>query len=123
MPFRYGAGLVVGMLATVGLLIGGLVTWSGGTPDGHGASNGHGPRGRARASRPVRAAVPPTPSRGAYPPSRETVRMPAGTRVLSVPPSTPPAHAAPRSSPSVTCPPVLKRWTWLWEVCKHQQNG
>lgn len=119
MPFRYGATLVVGTLAAVALLVGGLVSWGGGTPDRHG------PPGRARPSHPAEAAVPPTPTWGAYVPPREAGSDPvvARPRVLSVPPSASPTHAAPRSSPGVTCPPSLKRWTWLWEVCKRKQNG
>ena len=120
MPFRYGASLVVGTLAAVVLLVGGLVAWGGGAPDRHGTP------GRARPSHPPQAAVPPVPTWGAYVPPRKVggpARVPASPRVLSVPPRRHPAHAAPRSSPSVTCPPRLKRWTWLWEVCKRKQNG
>jgi hypothetical protein len=37
---------------------------------------------------------------------------------VSAAPSTKPPHASPRST--VSCPPTLKKWTWVWEMCRRK---
>jgi hypothetical protein len=116
LPFRYGVALAVGTAGAIVLLVTGFVTLGGG-PQKSGAL------GRVSRS-PVEAAVPRAPTWGAYVPPRhaEPTPVPAHPRTVSVPPR--PRHARRSSNPSstATCPPSLKKWTWVWEVCKYKPN-
>jgi hypothetical protein len=73
--------------------------------------------------RPAEAAVPPAPTWGAYVPPRtaEPTTVAARPRPASAPPRAKPTHASPR--PSTSCPPALKKWTWVWGMCHRKQNG
>jgi hypothetical protein len=70
--------------------------------------------------RPAEAAAPPAPTWGAYVPPRRTrpTAVSARPRTVSVAPRTKPTHASPR--PTVSCPPTLKKWTWVWEMCRRK---
>lgn len=118
LPFRYGVTLLAGVFAAAVLVVGGLVTLGGGS------STARTP-GRASHRPPAEAALPSAPTWGAYVPPRKTKPPPAlaRPRIASIPPRPRTSHAAPRSSPSLTCPPSLRKWTWLWEMCKRKQNG
>lgn len=105
-----GAGVVV--LAGVLVL---AVTLGGGS--------GKAPASAGRPSqRPAEAAAPPAPTWGAYVPPRKAkpTTVAALPRTVSAAPRTKAAHASPR--PTVSCPPTLKKWTWVWEMCHRKQN-
>jgi hypothetical protein len=117
LPFRYGMALAAGVVALIGLVVGGSLTMGGGSSSGHTAV-GRPPR------HPVEAVVPPAPTWGAYVPPRRTrsTSVPAQPYVASVPPRPKPTHATPRPTSTATCPPTLKKWSWVWEMCK-RRNG
>lgn len=118
LPFRYGVALAVGTAGVVVLLVTGFMTL-GGDPAKGGAPD---PASRS----PVEAAAPPAPPTwGAYVPPRpaKPTPVPARPRTASVPPHPPPTHGSARPTSTVTCPPTLKKWTWVWEMCKHKQTG
>ncbi|MGH3380474.1 MAG: hypothetical protein ACRDP6_37635 [Actinoallomurus sp.] len=117
LPFRYGVALAVGTAGVVVLLVTGFMTLGGG-PDEHGAP------GSVRRS-PVEAAAPPAPTWSSYvsPRHAKPSPVPARPRTASNPPRPRPTHESTRPSSTVTCPPSLKRWTWVWEMCKRNQSG
>jgi hypothetical protein len=108
-----GAGVVV--LAGALVL---AVTLGGGGPK-------RAPAPGARPSqRPAEAAAPPAPPTwGAYVPPRRTrsTTVSVRPRMTSSVPRATPTHASPR--PTVSCPPTLKKWTWVWEMCHRRPNG
>jgi hypothetical protein len=115
LPFRYGMALGAGVVVLAGVLIL-AVTVSGGSG---GASA---PAGRP-SQRPAEAAAPPAPTWGTYVPPRKAKATKVATvrpRTTSAAPRAKPAHASPR--PSASCPPTLKKWTWVWEMCRRKQN-
>jgi hypothetical protein len=118
LPFRYGVALAVGTTGVLVLLVTGFMTLGGGGSDERGAP---GPVSRS----PVEAAAPPAPTWGAYVPPRHVKPspVPARRRAGSAPTRSRSAHASKRPSTTATCPPSLKRWTWVWEMCKHGQSG
>ena len=87
---------------------------------GSGGSADHPASPRPTHSTPVEAAEPAAPTWGAYVPPRQ-VRPSHRTYVRrdAPPPRTRPAHPA----PARVCPTSLRRWPWLWEMCKHNQTG
>lgn len=127
LPFRYGMTLAVGAVVALVLVVAGFMTLGGD------------PRKRATPGlrttvnhRPVEAAAspaPPAPTWGAYVPPRKTrpVAVHALTRTVPVPVPVPPRPRPPRTAPrpvtAFTCPPRLKKWIWVWEVCKRRQHG
>jgi hypothetical protein len=116
-PFRYGMVALAGTLAVASMLVAGLLSLGG----GEGPDRSPRPAGRS----PVEAAAPPAPTWGAYVPPRPArpTRVAAIPRTV-VPRTRPPARAgSPRPSSSVTCPPSLKKWSWMWEMCRHRPNG
>jgi hypothetical protein len=117
LPFRYGVALAAGTAGVVVLLVTGFVTLGGGP----GKSGTPGPASRS----PVEAAVPSAPTWGAYVPPRQAkpTPVPAHPRTVSLPPRSRPAHPSAHPSATVTCPPTVKKWMWVWEMCKHKPNG
>jgi hypothetical protein len=115
LPFRHGMALATGAVVLAGLLIAGTMTLGGGLAK-HTAS------GRP-SQRPVEAAAPPAPTWGAYVPPRETKPTPVPARPYIASVSPRPKHTSPRPTSTVTCPPTLKKWPWVWEMCKRKQSG
>jgi hypothetical protein len=79
--------------------------------------------GARPSQRPAEAAAPPAPTWGAYVPPRKAKATKVATvrpRTTSGAPHAKPVHASPR--PSASCPPTLKKWTWVWEMCRRKQN-
>lgn len=121
LPFRYGAALVTGTLVATVLVVGGLVTLGGGSSTKEPSTKQNASE-RARHSPPMEAALPPTSTWGAYVPPRKPTPVTARPRIASSAPRV--RHGTPRPSPSISCPPSLKKkWAWVWEMCKRQQNG
>jgi hypothetical protein len=118
LPFRYGVALVVGTVAAVVLLVTGVMALGGG-------SDRRTTPGRP-VSPPVEAGARPAPTWGSYVPPRgaTTVRVPDRTRTVAPSPRPRPTHAASsRPSPSTTCPTSLRKWSWMWQMCRRKQNG
>ncbi|WP_345458489.1 hypothetical protein [Actinoallomurus oryzae] len=115
LPFRYGVTLLAGTIAAAGLLVAGL-TLGGGS---------HEPAARARPGRSPAEAAPPVPTWGAYVPPRRSgpTPVPARPLVTSVPSRTPATHTPSRSNPATACPTSLRKWPWIWEVCRRKPNG
>lgn len=116
-PFRYGLAALAGTLAVAVLLVTGLLSLG----DAEHPARAPRPAGRS----PVEVAAPPAPTWGAYVPPRSArpTRVAALPRTVA-PRTKPPARtgsARPRSS--VMCPPSLKKWSWVWEMCRHRANG
>jgi hypothetical protein len=116
LPFRYGMALGAGVVVLAGVLV--LAV----TLDGDGSGKAPVSAGRP-GRRPAEAAAPPAPTWGAYVPPRKARpgTVTARPRTVFASPRVKPTHASPR--PAVTCPPTLRKWTWLWEMCRRKQNG
>lgn len=114
LPFRYGMALGAGVIVLVGVLVS-AVALGGGDP-------GKPPtRPTVRPSQPpVEAAAPPAPIWGTYVPPRTTTAtaQPARPRTAPATPRAKPKHASPR--PTTSCPPTLKKWTWVWQMCRRR---
>ncbi|MDN3352406.1 hypothetical protein [Actinomadura sp. DC4] len=125
LPFRYGVALGSGAIVLAGVLVLAVTLAGGGSgePLKPAASTG------VQSSRPpAGAAVPPPPTFGAYVPPRRTkttiVPVPRPRVVATTPrpkPKPAPTHTAPR--PTMSCPPTLKKWSWMWQMCHRRPNG
>jgi hypothetical protein len=130
LPFRRGVTLIAVLIVVPALVIGGLLAISGG-------GNGDRPRTRVAAatpssgqpddsntveraertwgeivtSRSVRSTPKPSAKSSAPGASQSTSPGPGRTR-----------SPAPSSSGS-KCPPELKKWPWMWDLCKHRRGG
>jgi hypothetical protein len=124
LPFRRGVTLIAVLIAVPALLIGGLVVL-------HGGGKGDRPPPRTAAAAPsARQSDPSTVDRaqrtwGEFVASRSE-------RPASKSGSAPRAPQSPLSRPAPTtgqpstgsrCPPELKKWPWMWELCKHRRGG
>lgn len=129
LPFRRGLTLIAVLIVVPAFVIGGLFAISGG-------GNGDRPRTRAAAATP--SARQPDDSNavkraertwGEIVTSRSvrpTSKKPSATSsALGASQSTSPRHRnrtpAPSSSGS-KCPPELKKWPWMWDLCKHRRG-
>lgn len=116
-PFRYGTAALAGTLVVAVLLVAGLLSLGGAERPARSPR----PAGRS----PAEAAAPPAPTWGAYVPPRSARPTRAATLPRTVAPRTRPPErtATPRPGSSVTCPPSLKKWSWVWEMCHRRPNG
>jgi hypothetical protein len=114
-PFRYGVTLLAGTVVAAGLLVAMLTAGGGSSRDA---------AAHPRPSRSPVEAAPPAPAWGTYvPPRPEPTPVPARPLVTSVPSHPRATHAPSHSSPATACPTSLKKWPWVWEVCRRRSNG
>ncbi|WP_433180857.1 hypothetical protein [Actinoallomurus sp. CA-150999] len=125
LPFRRGVTLIAVLIAVPALLIGGLVVL-------HGGGKGDRPPSRTAAAAPsARQSDPSAIDRaqrtwGEFVASRS--ERPASKSASGAPrapqsPHSRPAPTAGQPSSGTRCPPELKKWPWMWELCKHRRGG
>jgi hypothetical protein len=118
LPFRRGMMLLAGAVVVPALTVGGLLTLGGGSGKVS-SSSPPAPKNHA----PVEAAVPPAPTFGAYvPPRRVKASHPAESRKNATS-STHRKKPGSHPSATATCPASLKRWPWMWELCRQQNHS
>ncbi|MEV0406395.1 hypothetical protein [Actinoallomurus sp. NPDC050550] len=124
LPFRRGVTLIAVLIAVPALLVGGLFTL-------HGDGKDDGPQPRTAAAAPsARQHDPSAIDRaertwGEFVASRS--ERPASRSASGAPrvPQSPHSRPAPTTGPptGTRCPPELKKWPWMWELCKHRRGG
>ncbi|MCO6006823.1 hypothetical protein NE236_17700 [Actinoallomurus purpureus] len=128
LPFRRGVTLLALLIVVPALLVGGLLIVRGG-------GNGDPPRSQAVAATPsVRDHDSGTVERA----ERTWGKIVASHSAQATPKSGATASASPRATPSTSsrprrtpipsssgtkCPPELKKWPWMWDLCKHRHGG
>ncbi|GAB3987081.1 hypothetical protein GCM10029978_104350 [Actinoallomurus acanthiterrae] len=123
LPFRRGVTLIAVLIAVPALLIGGLVVL-------HGGGKGDRPPPRAAAAAPSARQSDPSEIDRAQRTWGEFVASRSERPASKPDPGAPRATQSPRSRPAPTtgppstrCPPELKKWPWMWELCKHRRGG
>ncbi|MEV5705312.1 hypothetical protein [Actinoallomurus sp. NPDC052274] len=131
-PFRRGVTLLAVLIIVPALIIGGLLAVdSGGKGDGsrsqaavatpsaqeHDEDSGTVERteralGEIVASRSARPAPTASTASAAPSASHRASARPRPTRTT-----------APSPSESTKCPPELKKWPWMWDLCKRRRGG
>jgi hypothetical protein len=130
LPFRRGMALAAVLIVVPSLIIGGLFAIRGG---------GNGDRPRTQA-----AAATPSAGRPDDPNTVERAKRTWGEIVTSRSVRSTPKPSAKSSSPGASqstsprpprthtpgppfsgtkCPPELKKWPWMWDLCKHRRGG
>ncbi|GAA4637964.1 hypothetical protein GCM10023196_093850 [Actinoallomurus vinaceus] len=127
LPFRRGVTLVAVLIAVPALLVGGLLVLDGG---GKGDRSQHRTAAAAPSARQSDTSAMDRAQRtwGEFVASRS--ERPASAS-KSAPPrasqsTTPHSRPAPTTAAPSTgtrCPPELKKWPWMWDLCKHRRGG
>ncbi|MCO5972914.1 hypothetical protein NDW01_31395 [Actinoallomurus sp. WRP6H-15] len=133
LPFRRGVTLIAVLIIVPAFIIGGLFAVRGG--GGHDdpsrsqaaaatpSARAHGDSGTVAQTE--RAFGEIVASRSVHPTARSSASAsPSHTPTRGTTSRTRPTPST-RPSPSANtkCPPELKKWPWMWDLCKHRRGG